>query len=95
MFLILQAIQNFEAIDVNNDMKIDEKEATDYLQAKSHWNISRNNQHNRGYSEFRQEWIKMDLDSDGEISPREFDSSLSDFDYKHFKLKGHLRLALN
>ena len=82
MFLILQAIQNFEAIDVNGDMKIDKKEAIDYLQAKSHWNISSNKRHSRGYSEFRKEWIKMDLDSDGEISPREFDSSLSDFDYK-------------
>ena len=79
-FFILQAMQNFEAIDLNGDMKIDEKEAIDYLQAKSHWNTSINNRHSRGYSEFRREWMKMDLDTDGHISPREFDSSLSDLD---------------
>ena len=60
----------FKAIDSDGNMLIDKKEAKDHLIGTK----SRARQNDL----FEQGWNKMDVNRDGKISPKEFDSSLED-----------------
>ena len=60
----------FKAIDSDGNKLIDKKEAKDHLIGTK----SRARENDL----FEQGWNKMDVNKDGKISPKEFDSSLGD-----------------
>ena len=61
----------FKAIDSDGNMLIDKKEAKDHFKIGTKSRARQNDL-------FEQGWNKTDVNRDGKISPKEFDSSLGD-----------------
>ena len=66
----------FKAIDSDGNKLIDKKEAKDHLESISYFGPKSRERQND--LKFEQGWNKMDVNRDGKISPKEFDSSLGD-----------------